>query len=168
MSFSLFQVHIWTDVEEKRHISLRNTLDDEFHKSKNHESLWAKIHNTMVAEGIVVSKAQVLNKWRNMKKKCREVKDANNKTGNSETTWKHENDFDDLFGHKASTQAACTFDSSEKKGDAFDSNDKVQKKPLKATNTEKKLPKKRASESLSSMSVLSRFCLVDWKICPVK
>ena len=83
----------------------------EFHKSKNHESLSVKIHKTMVTDGILVSKTQVMNEWINIEKMYLGEGDANNKTGNSKTTWEYEYDFDDLFVYKGSTQADYSADS---------------------------------------------------------
>ena len=63
---------------------------------------------------IKVTKLQVFNKWVNLKKKYREILDHNNKTGADKQTWKHLDTFDVLFGHKAGTKAAVTYDSSRK------------------------------------------------------
>lgn len=64
--------------------------------------------------GIVVSKLQLLNKWKSLKKKYKEVNDENSKTGNSAQTWKHFERFSEVYGCKASTRVAVSFDTGRK------------------------------------------------------
>lgn len=166
LTFCHFQVHIWTEEEEKLLITSREEMDDEFHKLKNHEVLWTRITRNIYYNGVKVTRSQVMNKWKNLKKKYREVLDENNKTGNQRITWRHLKSFNKIFGHKASSKAACTYDSSKKENklstnglniSTLDSGDAVlaaegSKDPKQSKESvHKERPKKRKSESMSSM-----------------
>lgn len=134
-------------------------MDSQFHQSKNHEVLWSRITDMLNSAGVKVTKAQVMNKWKNMKKKYREVLDANNKTGNSPTTWKYLEDFNRIFGHKASSTAVCTFDSSRKgreklisvPNDSNSTSSEEMDKDGTCKEVEKEQTRKRKTENLSSM-----------------
>lgn len=54
-------------------------MDADFHRNKNHETLWQKKIQKMNAAGIKVTKIQILNKWRNLKRKYKETIDLNKK-----------------------------------------------------------------------------------------
>lgn len=54
-------------------------MDADFHRNKNHETLWQKKFGKMNAAGIKVTKIQILNKWRNLKRKYKETIDLNKK-----------------------------------------------------------------------------------------
>lgn len=62
LTFCQFQVHIWTEEEEKLLITSREEMDDEFHKLKNHDVLWARITRSMYYNGVKVTRSQVMNK----------------------------------------------------------------------------------------------------------
>lgn len=95
-------------------ITLRSDMDDKFFNSKQHDTLWNEILKKMKEEGVSVSRQQVINKWKNLKKKFKEIVDSNNKTGNNPTKWKHFQRFNQLFGNKASTNPAVIIDTSNK------------------------------------------------------
>uniref|UniRef100_A0A8W8I085 Myb-like domain-containing protein n=1 Tax=Magallana gigas TaxID=29159 RepID=A0A8W8I085_MAGGI len=133
------KVHIWSETEEKQLIALRTEMDDAFYKNKNHETLWQKIFENMNSAGIKVTKQQIMNKWRNLKRKYKETIDLNKKTGNEKHEFKYQNEFDNLFGHKASTKAAVSFDS----GVNAEERKKKREIDKKATR-----PKKRSAENL--------------------
>jgi len=97
-------------------INLRFAADEKFSSMKNHETLWNKITEELKSKmACDVSKTQVIDKWKNLKGKYTDVKDANNKTGNDKVEWKYLSVFDDFYGMKASTSASVTYDSGEKK-----------------------------------------------------
>lgn len=79
---------MWKESEEKLLIDLRLQREDRFLGVKSHDTLWGEIANEMKDMGIVVSKLQLLNKWKSLKKKYKEVNDENSKTGNKAQTWK--------------------------------------------------------------------------------
>lgn len=108
-------------------------MDDAFYKNKNHETLWQKIFKNMNSVGIKVTKQEIMNKWRNLKRKYKETIDLNKKTGNE----KHE--FDNLFGHKASTKATVSFDSGVNAEERKKKRE-IDKKAIR--------PKKRSAENL--------------------
>lgn len=106
--------HLWKESEEKLLIDLRLQREDRFLGVKSHDTLWGEIANEMKDMGIVVSKLQLLNKWRSLKKKYKEVNDENSKTGNNAQTWKHFERFSEVYGCKASTRVAVSFDTGRK------------------------------------------------------
>ncbi|KAH3864016.1 hypothetical protein DPMN_027028 [Dreissena polymorpha] len=65
----------------------------------------------MNENNVKVTKLQVMNKWKNMRRKYKEVKDNTLKTGSQPINWKHLDAFDELFGHKQSTRPTVTIDS---------------------------------------------------------
>ena len=85
-----------------------------FFNSKQRDTLWNEILKKMKEKGVSVSRQQVINKWKNLKKKFKEIVDSNNKTGNNPTKWKHFQRFNQLFGNKASTNLAVIIDTSNK------------------------------------------------------
>ncbi|CAC5357657.1 unnamed protein product [Mytilus coruscus] len=107
-------VHIWKEEEDKLLLELRLGEDNCFNSAKNHETLWNKITQEMNAQKVNVTKAQIINKWKTMKKKYKEVIDQNGKTGNSKTSWKYYDIFNNTYGNKAGTQASITYDSEGK------------------------------------------------------
>lgn len=114
-------------------------MDDAFYKNKNHETLWQKIFENMNSAGIKVTKQQIMNKWRNLKRKYKETIDLNKKTGNEKHEFKYQNEFDNLFGHKASTKAAVSFDS------GVNAEERKKKREIDKKATP---PKKRSAENL--------------------
>lgn len=111
---NMTMIHNWTEEEEKLLITLRSDMDDKFFNSKQHDTLWNEILKKMKEEGVSVSRQQVINKWKNLKKKFKEIVDSNNKTGNNPTKWKHFQRLSQLFGNKASTNPAVIIDTSNK------------------------------------------------------
>ena len=45
-----------------------------------------------------------------MKKKYKEINEENNKTGNKKHSWKYLEQFSEVYGNKASTKVAVSFD----------------------------------------------------------
>lgn len=115
-------------------------MDDAFYKNKNHETLWQTIFENMNSAGIKVTKQQSLNKWRNLKRKYKETIDLNKKTGNEKHGFKYQSEFDNLFGHKASTKATVSFDSGV--------NVEEEKKEKREIDKKATRPKKRSAENL--------------------
>ena len=60
--------------------------------------------------GIHVTKLQLINKWKALKKKYKEINDENNKTGNKKHSWKYLEQFSEVHGNRASTKVAVSFD----------------------------------------------------------
>jgi hypothetical protein len=58
-----------------------------------------------------------MNKWKNMKKKYKELIDNEAKTGSSPATWKHLETFNIAYGHKSSTRPAVVLDTGEPKNE---------------------------------------------------
>ena len=67
--------HVWKESEERYLIDLR------LQRTKSHDILWGEIATEMKKNGIHVTKLQLINKWKALKKKYKEFNDENNKTG---------------------------------------------------------------------------------------
>jgi len=109
--YLIFQVHNWTQAEEILLITIRGEMEYKFVGVKSHETLWKEIHKKMEKQGVQISVVQIINKWKNMKKRYKEVIDANSKTGNNAVSWKHYDLFNELYGNKASTKLQASYDS---------------------------------------------------------
>ncbi|CAC5368190.1 unnamed protein product [Mytilus coruscus] len=110
-------IHNWTEKEEKLLIAIRGDMEETFNGTKQHDTLWGKVVKKMNQEGVNVSIKQVINKWKNLKKKkYKEVIDSNNHTDNNRCTWKHFDAFNRLYGNKASTVPCVIVDTSKKSG----------------------------------------------------
>ena len=105
-------IHTWTETEEKMLIAVYIDMEDSFNGIKNHDTIWNEITRKLNSEGVPVAKNQVINKWKYMKKKYKEIVDNSNKTGSSTMYWKHYESFNQLYGNKASTEPAMTIDTS--------------------------------------------------------
>ena len=109
---------------------------------KSYEVLWGKITEKLNAENVNVSKVQVINKWKTLKKKYKEVIDDNSKTGNQRTNWKYFEVFNEAYGNKAGTQAVLTFDSERdeklKKGNPKSGEGSSKKKDVKVPKSNKR------------------------------
>jgi hypothetical protein len=138
----LFQIHIWKEDEERLLLNLRFDAEKSFNLMKSHEVLWGKITEKLNAENVNVSKVQVINKWKTLKKKYREVIDDNSKTGNQRTNWKYFEVFNEAYGNKTGTQAALTFDSERdeklKKGNPKNGEGSSKKKDVKVPKSNKR------------------------------
>lgn len=86
-------------------------MEEEFEQVKNHDVLWNRITKTLNNHKVPVTCNQVKNKWKNLKKTYKKVVDDNQKTGNKKTTWKYFEEFNLLYGNRASTTAKVTYDS---------------------------------------------------------
>jgi hypothetical protein len=60
--------------------------------------------------GMKVTKAQIVNKWKSLKIRYKEVTDHNSKSGSNRLDWKHSDAFDRVYVNKASTKVSATFD----------------------------------------------------------
>ncbi|XP_069103545.1 uncharacterized protein [Argopecten irradians] len=106
------QMHVWTDTEERLLIHLRCAREEKFLSSKAHDTLWNEISSEMKRKNTNVTKIQLINKWKNLKKKYKEVIDKNKKTGNARVTWKFYEEFNEIYGNKASTHPSYCIDTS--------------------------------------------------------
>lgn len=61
-------------------------------------------------KGIHVTKKQLINKFEGIEKKYKEINDENNKTGNKKYSWKYLEQFSEVYGNKASSKVALSFD----------------------------------------------------------
>lgn len=74
-------MHVWKESEKRFLIDLRLQREDKFSGTKSHDVLWGEIASEMNKNGIHVSKTQLMNEWKALKKKYKEINDENNKTG---------------------------------------------------------------------------------------
>lgn len=103
-------MHVWKESEERYLIDLRLQREGKFSGTKSHDILWGEIATEMKKNGIHVTKLQLINKWKALKKKYKEINDENNKTGNKKHSWKYLEQFSEVYGNKASTKVAVSFD----------------------------------------------------------
>jgi hypothetical protein len=101
-------MHVWKESKERFLIDLR-LQRKKVCGTKSHDILWGKIALEMKIWGVYVSKAQLINKWKALKKKYKEINDENNKTGNK-NSWKYLEQFGEVYRSKASTKVAVSFD----------------------------------------------------------
>nr|XP_022337301.1 trihelix transcription factor GT-4-like [Crassostrea virginica] len=58
------KIHNWTESEERKLISERLDMEEDFNSCKSHDTLWKKIKRNLEEEGIIVTVIQVINKWK--------------------------------------------------------------------------------------------------------
>ena len=85
-------------------------MEDDFCGNKSHDTLWQAILKELNGEGMKLTKQQIINKWKSLKKKFKEVNDHNSKTGADRVDWRHKEAFDRAYGNKASTRVSVSFD----------------------------------------------------------
>lgn len=103
---------IWTEDEEKALVSTRISKDKEFCAGiKDHRQIWKRIQRELAELKIEATPTQIVNKWNQLKKRYKEVKDHNRKTGNDPKYFKYSTQLDMLYGEKASTTPAFIIDS---------------------------------------------------------
>ncbi|XP_048732563.2 uncharacterized protein LOC125649244 [Ostrea edulis] len=73
------QFHYRTDKEEKLLVDTRLSMEEEFCSSKSHTTLWQKVKNSLSENNVHVTSKQAQDKWKNLKKKYKEVEDNNNR-----------------------------------------------------------------------------------------
>lgn len=146
---------MWNSEEEKMLIHIRLAQDLAFTSSKSHECLWNNITKELNSNGVKVSRIQVINKWKALKKKYKEVIDSNGKTGNERVDWKYYELFHEAYGHKASTIPSFTMDTSAKKSTNDDETS------LKKTVTGKKRKSGAASDRVIKVIKESNEKLVE-------
>jgi hypothetical protein len=143
-------VHIWTTAEEKRLIECRLAKESDFSGNKAHDTLWLSITKELNGEGLRLTKQQIINKWKNLKKKYKEINDHNAKTGADRVDWKHKEAFDSAYGNKASTRLSVSFDTGRhelKKSETLKRKLENAKPDREGTEqTESDLPKKKKTK----------------------
>ncbi|XP_061173503.1 uncharacterized protein LOC133182664 [Saccostrea echinata] len=144
-------IHIWTIAEEKRLIDCRLSKEEDFCSNKSHDSLWQAITKELNGEGMKLTKQQIINKWKSLKKKYKEINDHNSKTGTDRMDWKHKEAFDRAYGNKASTKLSASFDTGRLK-ESTKSDESLKRKLEKgdgeeAVETKAELPKKKKIRS---------------------
>jgi hypothetical protein len=105
-------IHTWKSNEEDLLVSLRHDKNDQFTQTKNHSLLWKaiaeEINKTLNCN---ITSTQAMNKYFSLKKKWKEVVDAG--TGTEAKFFRQKNDFDQLYGTKASTKPQFLLDSTK-------------------------------------------------------
>lgn len=80
-------------------------MEEEFNDVKNLDVLWGQITKKLNSHNIVVTVLQVKDKWKNFKKTYKKVVDDNSQKGSKETRWKFFEEFNNVYGNRASTMA---------------------------------------------------------------
>ena len=68
MKCVLQTLHIWTMEEEKCLVAARLAKEEEFCGTKSHDTLWSAIRGELQNAGVNVTKNQMINKWKSLKK----------------------------------------------------------------------------------------------------
>jgi len=146
-------IKIWKESEEEMLIDMRMAAEEQFISSKNHEVLWKKITDNLNNEiDGEVTKSQVINKWKSLKKKFKEVVDANNKSGNEKVEWKYLDKFSELYGHKAATNTEYSFDSGKKEERNKEDKLKIGQTKRKKKTTSTACAKVKLAEKVEEMN----------------
>lgn len=103
-------IHTWKSYEEDFLVDLRHEKNDQFIRTKNHSLLWRAISEKVNQElHCNITPTQAMNKYFSLKKKWKEVVDA--RTGTEAKSFRQKNQFDQLYGTKASTKPQFILDS---------------------------------------------------------
>lgn len=116
--------------------------------------MWQAITKELNGEGLKLTKQQIINKWKSLKKKYKEINDHNSKTGADRMDWKHKDVFDGAYGNKASTKLSVSFDTGRLK-ELPKTNECLKRKLEKGDReetleTKAELPKKKIRPNLKS------------------
>jgi hypothetical protein len=136
------QFHYWTEKEEKMLVETRSSLEEEFSSTKSHNTLWQKVKGILAENNIYVTIKQAQDKWKNLKKKYKEVEDNNNRSGRSKQTCKYQDTFNNLYGTRPSTRPLCVIDTDKAGPSNVDANPTDTKPPpSKRMKIESKSPR---------------------------
>lgn len=102
----------WQPEAVKLLVSLRVEKDYKFNMLKTHVSLWEEISKCLAEQGHTITEKQCSNKWKGLKRDYKSVIDNNSKTGSDKKSCKFYEEFNQLFGNKASTRPSFTLDTS--------------------------------------------------------
>lgn len=80
-------------------------MEEQFNDVKNNDVISGQITKILNSHNIFVTVLQVKDKWKNFKKTYKKVVDDNSQKGNKETRWKFFEEFNNVYGNRASTRA---------------------------------------------------------------
>lgn len=80
-------------------------MEEQFNDVKNNDVIWRQITKILNSHNIFVTVLQVIDKWKIFKKTYKKVVDDNSQKGNKETRWKFFEEFNNVYGNRASTRA---------------------------------------------------------------
>lgn len=86
-------------------MQLRLEMEEQFNDVKNNDVIWGQITKILNSHNIFVTVLQVIDKWKIFKKTYKKVLDDNSQKGNKETRWKFFEEFNNVYGIRASTRA---------------------------------------------------------------
>lgn len=145
--------HIWKENEIQCLLHLRIPMDQDFlDGKKKHDILWAEIHKKMQESKFTITATQIANKWNQLKRRYKEVKDNNRLTGRERKDFKYESQFDELYGEKASTNPIFLLDSFQTKkindnnGNNDEENDEAPDEARDDVNASCDTPKERGKK----------------------
>lgn len=141
-------IHTWKSNEEDLLVSLRHDKNDQFTQTKNHSLLWKaiaeEINKTLNCN---ITSTQAMNKYFSLKKKWKEVVDAG--TGTEAKFFRQKNDFDQLYGTKASTKPQFLLDSTKSPVEYRDIEKAEMSGDLQPPSVKKEIPARKPKESKS-------------------
>ncbi|XP_060557705.1 uncharacterized protein LOC132718092 [Ruditapes philippinarum] len=138
---------IHTSNEEDLLVSLRHDKNDQFTQTKNHSLLWKaiaeEINKTLNCN---ITSTQAMNKYFSLKKKWKEVVDAG--TGTEAKFFRQKNDFDQLYGTKASTKPQFLLDSTKSPVEYRDIEKAEMSGDLQPPSVKKEMPARKTKEKM--------------------
>jgi hypothetical protein len=102
---------VWPNKERAMLFSLRAEMEADFQSHKAHSTLWHLISDKLKEQGCIATSVQCDNKFKSLKREYRVAIDHNQKSGNDKKTCPFYEEFNRLYGFKASTAPAFTMGS---------------------------------------------------------
>ena len=99
----------WTRSEAQLLLTTRLGMEAEFNGSKAHAVLWGKVKDSLLEAGLTnITSVQCSNKFKQMKREWRQILDYNSQTGVEPKTCSFFNEFNEVYGCKASSKPSFT------------------------------------------------------------
>ena len=98
----------WGKQETDFLMSLRMSMEEEFSSAKSHKSLWRKICEQLNSRGFTATMEQCDNKYKSLKRDYKSTVDKNAQSGSDAKRCPYFEDFNKLYGLKASTKPTAT------------------------------------------------------------
>ena len=103
---------MWTNQETKLLFFKRINNDKQFNSSKRHQTLWSSISSELLNEqGLNATPKQCENKFKSLKREYKATLDHNNRSGSNVKTFPFYEEFNNLYGYKASWKPGFTLSS---------------------------------------------------------
>ena len=106
---------MWSNQETKLLFFKRINNDKQLNSSKRHQTLWSSISSELLNEqGLNATPKQCENKFKSLKREYKATLDHNNRFGSNVKTYPFYEEFNNLYGYKASWKPGFTLSSTSK------------------------------------------------------